>query len=64
MKPPGRPSDTYAASWTSAASETSMALMTLKAVFSSKNNDFIPTGTKITNTGPFLGIGPSKTTET
>jgi hypothetical protein len=56
-------SDTYAASLTSAASETSMASMTSKAPFPQKLpdfDDFIPTGTKMTNTGPFLRIGSSK----
>jgi hypothetical protein len=56
-------SDKYAASLTLAALETSMASMTSKAPFPQKLpdfDDFIPTGTKMTNTGPFLRIGSSK----
>ena len=57
-------SDTYAASLTSAASETSMASTTLKILFHQKKlpdlDDFIPPGTKMTNSGPFLWIGSLK----
>jgi hypothetical protein len=57
-------SDTYAVSLTSAASETSMALTTLKTLSHQRKlpdlDDFIPPGTKMTNSGPFLLIGSLK----
>ena len=54
MKPPGRPSDTYAASLTSAASETSMAIFSQKTMISS------PLAPKLPILVPFWGLDHQK----